>query len=153
MPRNKWFTILYWRDIWSRSSEIRCLSYEIKVTQIVTTISLSRNHWMFIWKQRDSIRGRPFVFWGGGGGWHFRLGQIIYFHHVLGQKIYFRVNRGQRTEYLFSTCNKFLKKPQNKKKKEKKRGVVVWGFSRGGRTWFSMFCITFCRILARNIAI
>ena len=23
----------------------------------------------------------------------------------------------------------------------------------GGRRWFSMFCITFCRLLARNIAI
>ena len=27
------------------------------------------------------------------------------------------------------------------------------GFGRGGRTWFSMFCITFSRLLACNIAI
>ena len=80
----------------------------------------------------------------GGGGWHFWSGQI-YFHHVLGRKIYFRVNRGQNI-FIFNS-NKFVKK-------QKKKGWgLVRGFSRGDRTWFSMFCITICRLLARNIAI
>ena len=92
---------------------------------------------------------------GGGGGWHFWSGQIIYFHHVLGRKIYFRVNRGQNI--YFQPQHIFEKAKKKKKKKKKKKGGggggVVRGFSRGDRTWFSMFCITFCRLLARNIAI
>ena len=55
-----------------------------------------------------------------------------------------------RTEYLFSTATNLWK---SKKKKRGGGGRLVRGFSRGGMTWFSMFCITFCRILARNIAI
>ena len=46
-----------------------------------------------------------------------------------------------RTENLFSTATNFWK--------SQKKGGLVWGFSRGGRTWLSMFCITFCRLLPR----
>ena len=92
----------------------------------------------------DPVRGRPFDSEGGGGrGWHFWSGQIIYFHHVRGRKIYFRVNRGQNI--YFQPQQIFEKKNIKRRKKR--------GSSRGGRTWFSLFCITFCRLLARNIAI
>ena len=74
----------------------------------------------------------------GGGGWQIWSGQIIYFHHGLSRKIYFQVNRG-RNIYFQPT---FLKKQKK----------VVRGFSRGDRTWLSLFCKTFCRLLARNIA-
>ena len=57
-----------------------------------------------------------------------------------------------RTEYLFLTATFFLK---SKKKKKKNvgggGGVSVRGLSRGDRTWLSMVCITFCRLLACNI--
>ena len=65
-----------------------------------------------------------------------------------------------RTEYLFSTATNFWKsKKKKKKEKEKKKkkrgggggGLLVQGFSRWGRTWLSMFCITFCRLLASYI--
>ena len=42
-----------------------------------------------------NVSGRPFDPEGGGMGWQFWSGQIIYFHHGLDRKIYFRVNRGQ----------------------------------------------------------
>ena len=95
------------------------------------------------------LRGRPFDSEGGGGGWHFRSGQIIYFHHMLGWKNFFPGK--PRTEY-FQPQQIFEKAKKKKKKKRTKRGLVR-GFSRGGRTWFYMFCITFCRLLARDIAI
>ena len=56
-----------------------------------------------------------------------------------------------RIEYLFSTTTK-------SKQKEKKGGgvggggVLVRGFSRGGQDMAFYVCITFCRLLARNIA-
>ena len=57
-----------------------------------------------------------------------------------------------RTEYLFSTATNFLK---SKKKKKNGGGGggggVMRGLRRGGRTWLSMFCIKFCRLLACNI--
>ena len=59
-----------------------------------------------------------------------------------------------RTEYLFSTATNFLK---SKKKKKKwgggggGGGGSARGLRRGGRTSLSMFCITFCRLLACNI--
>ena len=57
-----------------------------------------------------------------------------------------------RTEYLFSTATNFLKSKKKKKKKKKNgEGGLVQGLSRGGKTWLSMFCITFCRLLACNI--
>ena len=85
----------------------------------------------------------------GGGGLQNWSGQIIYFHHGLGRKIYFRVNRGQniyfQPQQIFEKAKKKKKKKQNKKKKKKEnRG--------GGRARLSMFCITFCRLIARNIA-
>ena len=93
-------------------------------------------------RAENTLRGRPFDSEGGGGGWHFWSGKIIYFHHVLGRKIYFRVNRGQNIYF----------QPQQISEK-RGGGVLVRGFSRGGRTWFSMFCITFYRLLAHDIAI
>ena len=56
-----------------------------------------------------------------------------------------------RTEYLFSTATNFLKSKKKKKKWGWGGGGVVRGLSRGGKTWLSMFCITFCRLLACNI--
>ena len=55
-----------------------------------------------------------------------------------------------RTDYLFVTATNFLKS-QKKKKKKMGGGGAVRGLSRGGRTWLSMGCITFCRLLACNI--
>ena len=52
-----------------------------------------------------------------------------------------------RTEYLFPTATIVWKS----KKKKKKNGGSVRGLSRGGRTWLSMVCIMFCRLLACNI--
>ena len=67
-----------------------------------------------------SVRGRPFDSeWGGGGGWHFWSGQIIYFHHVLGRKIYFRVNQGQN---IYFHPQQIFEKAKKKKNKEKKMG-------------------------------
>ena len=59
----------------------------------------------------DHLRGRPFDPEGGGGGWHFWSGQIIYFHHGLGPKIYFRVNRGQNI--FFQPIADLLKAKEN----------------------------------------
>ena len=59
---------------------------------------------------------------GGKGGWHFWLGQIIYFHHVRGRKIYFRVNRGQniyfQPQQIFEKAKK--KKKENNNSNNKK---------------------------------
>ena len=66
------------------------------------------------------LRGRPFDSEGGGGGWHFWSGQIIYFHHGFGRKIYFRVNRGQNI--YFQPQQFFLKSKKKKKKKKWGRG-------------------------------
>ena len=103
---------------------------------------------LWIYVNGCSSKGTTIWFWGGGGCLHFWSGQIIYFHHVLSRKIYFQVNRGQN---IYFQPQQILKKA--KQKLEKKGWGVVRGFSRGGRTWLSMFCITFCRLLARNIAI
>ena len=84
------------------------------------------------------VRGRPFD--PEEGAWQIWSGQIIYFQHELGQKIYFQVNQGQKIYF----------QPQQIFEKAKKG--VVQGFRRGGRIWLSMFCITFYRRLARNIA-
>ena len=96
-----------------------------------------------IWKSYKRVRGRPFD--SEGGGWHFWSGQIIYFHYVLGRKICFRVNRGQK---IYFQPQQIFEK--SKTKIRKKKGGLVRGFCRGGRTWLSMFCITFCRLLARE---
>ena len=66
---------------------------------------------------------------GGGGGWHFWSGKIIYFHHVLGRKIYFRVNRGQN---IYFQPQQIFEKAKKKKKKQRGGGLVR-GFSRGGQ--------------------
>ena len=95
------------------------------------------------------LRGRPFD--SEGGGLALLVGTR---HHVLGRKIYFRVNRGQnlyfQPQQILEKAKKKKKKKKKKQKKKKKKGGggggLVRGFSRGGRTWFSMFCITFCRI-------
>ena len=66
-----------------------------------------------------AFRGRPFDSGGGGGaGWRFWSGQIIYFHHVFGQKIYFRVNRGQN---IYFQPQQIFEKAKNKKKKQRKK--------------------------------
>ena len=63
------------------------------------------------------LRGWPFdPEGGGGGGWHFWSGQIIYFHHELGRKIYFR-----RQNIYFQPQQIF------EKAKEKKTGAGEGG--------------------------
>ena len=73
--------------------------------------------------------------------------------YVETMKIYILVNRGQN---IYFQPQQIFEKAKEKKKKKREGGGVggglVRGFSRGGRTWFSMFCITFCKLLARNIA-
>ena len=96
---------------------------------------------VFLWNPKttnQTFKGTTIWSWGGGGGggWQIWSGQIVYFHHGLGRKIYFRVNRGQN---IYFQPQQIFEKAKKKKKKK-------------GRTWLSMFCITFCRLLARNIA-
>ena len=56
-----------------------------------------------------------------------------------------------RSEYLFSTATIFLKSKKKKKKKKKNKGGGG-GCARVKKRGLSMFCITFCRLLACNIA-
>ena len=91
--------------------------------------------------------GWPFDPEGGGGGLANLVGTDYLFSSQARPENLFPGK--QRTEYLFSIATNFLKKA---KKKGGGGCLLVRGFSRGGRTWLSMFCITFCRLLARNIA-
>ena len=69
------------------------VQYSAKIAEILTVFTIMIDDIYAIFY--ILLRGRPFDSEGGGGGWHFCSGQIIYFHQGLGRKIYFRVNRGQ----------------------------------------------------------
>ena len=79
----------------------------------------SRNYWMFIWKQRDSIRGRPFD--SEGGGALLVLTDYLFSTRARPENLF---PGKPRTEYLFSTATHFLKsiKKRRRSKKEKKKG-------------------------------
>ena len=83
------------------------------------------------------LRGRPFD--SEGGGLALLVGTDYLFSSRARPENLFPGK--SRTEYLFSTATNL----------KKKGGGVVRGLSRGGKTWLSMFCITFCRLLACNI--
>ena len=84
-------------------------------------------------RDENTLRGRPLDSEGGGGGWYFWSGKIIYFHHVLGRKIYFRVNRGQNIYFQPQQIFEKSKKKKNKqKKKTKKKTKTKKGGGGGG---------------------
>ena len=102
-------------------------------------------------------KGTTIWSWGGGGLVNLVGTEYLFTSWARLENLF----QGKpRTEYLFSTATNFWKskkkKKKNKKNKKKKNkkggGAVVQGYSSGGRTWLSMFCIKFCGLLARNIA-
>ena len=106
-----------------------------------------QGHEMWMCEQSiDELRGRPFDSQGGGGGLALLVGTDYLFSSRARPENLFPGK--SRTEYLFSTATNFLK---SQKKGGKGGGGVVRWLSSGGRTWLSMFCVTFCRLLACNI--
>ena len=90
---------------------VQCQSTYIEISSSVLSLHVCN---------RNVAKGTTIWFWGGGGGgWHFWSGQIIYFHHVVGQKIYFRVNRGQN---IYFQPQQIFEKAKKKYKNKKKGG-------------------------------
>ena len=129
------------------------------ITFIVLRICRFVHRWFFLHKRIQDItrfhKGTTIWYWGGQTN-------LVRTDYLIssGARLENLFPGKPMTEYLFSTATNYWKskkkkKQTNKQKKKKKKNPgrgwgLLQGFSIGARTWISMFCITFCRLLERN---